>query len=125
MPNINNINLFGTTYDLNDIRINIEPYSSWTVLTIGNFVIAYGNRNVTFPNPIHLASGMYRSIDQLNLKGIMTQVYGGVVGYLYGYTTPTIVANGTNKYIAEVVLSYNSNFSGFDVTVPTVIFGVK
>ena len=125
MPNINNINLFGTTYDLNDIRINIEPYSSWTVLTIGNFVIAYGNRNLTFPNPIQLASGMYRSVEQLNLGGVMSQVYGGVVGYLYGYTTPTVTANGTNKYMAEVVLSYNSKFSGFDVTVPTVIFGVK
>lgn len=125
MPNINNINLFGTTYDLNDIRINIEPYSSWTVLTIGNFVIAYGNRNLTFPNPIQLASGMYRSVEQLNLGGVMSQVYGGVVGYLYAYTTPTITANETNKYMADVALSYNSKFSGFDVTVPTVIFGVK
>lgn len=125
MPNINNINLFGTKYDLNDVRINIEPYSSWTVLTIGNFVIAYGNRNFTFPNPIKLASGMYRSVEQLNLSSIMSQVYGGVVGYLYGYTTPTVTANGTNKYMADVALSYNLNFSGFDVTVPTVIFGVK
>lgn len=125
MPNINNINLFGTTYDLNDIRITVEPYSSWTVLTIGNFVIAYGIRNLTFPNPIQLASGMYRSVEQLNLGGVMSQVYGGVVGYLYGYTAPSVTADGTNKYMANVTLSYNSNFSGFDVTVPTVIFGVK
>lgn len=125
MPNINNINLFGTTYDLNDIRINIKPYSSWTVITIDNFVIAYGNRNLTFPKPIQLASGVYRSVEQLNLGGIMSQVYGGVVGYLFGYTTPVITANGTNKYMADVVLSYNLNFNGFDVTVPMVIFGAK
>lgn len=125
MSVINNIELFGTKYDLNDMRVDIFPYSSWTVLTIGNFVIAYGNRNLTFPNPIQLASGMYRSVEQLNLGGIMSQVYGGVVGYLYGYTTPVITANGTNKYMADVVLSYNSKFSGFDVTVPMVIFGVK
>lgn len=125
MSVINNIELFGTKYELNDIRVDVYPYSSWTVLTIGNFVIAYGNRNLTFPNPTKLASGMYRSIEQLNLSGIMSQVYGGVVGYLYGYTTPTVTANGTNKYMADVALSYNLNFSGFDVTVPTVIFGMK
>lgn len=124
MPNINNINLFGTKYDLNDVRINIEPYSSWTVITINNFVIAYGNRNLTFPAPTEVG-GVYRSIEQLNMQSIMKEVYGGIVGYLNGYSVPSIVPNGTNKYIAQVVFTYNSSFSGFSETVPTVIFGVK
>lgn len=124
MANINNIRLFGTTYDLNDIRINIEPYSSWTVITVGNFVIAYGNRNLTFPNPIE-TGGVYRSIEELNMRNIMTEVYGGVVGYLNGYSVPSVVPHGTNKYMVQVVFTYNTNFSGFSATVPTVIFGVK
>ena len=124
MANINNIRLFGTKYDLNDIRMNIEPYSSWTVITIGNFVIAYGNRNLTFPNPTQ-TGGVYRSIEELNMRDIMTEVYGGVVGYLNGYSVPSVVPNGTNKYMAQVVFTYNTNFSGFSTTVPTVIFGVK
>lgn len=125
MPNINNINLFGTTYDLNDIRINIEPYSSWTVITINDhFVIAYGKRNLTFPAPTEVG-GVYRSIEQLDMKSIMKEVYGGIVGYLNGYSVPSIVPYGANKHIAQVVFTYNSSFAGFDATVPTVIFGVK
>lgn len=124
MANINNIRLFGTKYDLNDIRIDINPYSSWTVITIGNFVIAYGNRNLTFPTPTSVG-GVYRSIVKLNMRSIMSEVYGGIVGYLNGYSVPSIVPNGTNKYMAEVVFTYNTNFAGFDVTVPTVIFGAK
>lgn len=124
MSVINNIELFGTKYELNDIRVDVQPYSSWTVITINNFVIAYGNRNLTFPAPTEVG-GVYRSIEQLNMKAIMKEVYGGIVGYLNGYSVPSIVPNGTNKYIAQVVFTYNSNFSGFSATVPTVIFGVK
>lgn len=124
MANINNIRLFGTKYDLNDMRIDINPYSSWTVITINNFVIAYGNRNLTFPAPTSVG-GVYRSIEQLNMRSIMSEVYGGIVGYLNGYSVPSVVPNGTNKYIAEVVFTYNTNFAGFDVTAPTVIFGTK
>lgn len=124
MSVINNIELFGTKYELNDKRVDVYPYSSWTVITINNFVIAYGNRNLTFPAPTEVG-GVYRSIEQLNLKSIMKQVYGGIVGYLNSYSVPSVVPNGTNKYIAEVVFTYNSNFAGFSATVPTVIFGVK
>lgn len=124
MSVINNIELFGTKYDLNDIRIDVYPYSSWTVITINNFVIAYGNRNLTFPAPTQVG-GVYRSIEQLNMKSIMKEVYGGIVGYLNGYSVPSVVPNGTNKYMAEVVFTYNSSFAGFSATVPTVIFGVK
>lgn len=125
MSVINNIELFGQHYDLNDIRLDIKPYSSWTVITINDhFVIAYGKRNLTFPAPTEVG-GVYRSIEQLNMRSIMSEVYGGVVGYLNGYSVPSVVPNGTNKYMAQVVFTYNTNFSGFDVTAPTVIFGVK
>lgn len=124
MSVINNIELFGTKYDLNDIRVDVYPYSSWTVITINNFVIAYGNRNLTFPAPTQVG-GVYRSIEQLNMQSIMKEVYGGIVGYLNGYSVPSVVPNGTNKYMAEVVFTYNSSFAGFSATVPTVIFGVK
>lgn len=124
MSVINNIELFGKKYDLNDIRVDVYPYSSWTVVTINNFVIAYGNRNLTFPAPTQVG-GVYRSIEQLNMQSIMKEVYGGIVGYLNGYSVPSVVPNGTNKYIAEVVFTYNSSFAGFSATVPTVIFGVK
>lgn len=125
MANINNIKLFGTTYDLNDVRINIEPYSSWTVITINDhFVIAYGKRNLTFPAPTEVV-GVYRSIEQLDMRSIMSEVYGGIVGYLNGYSVPSVVPDGANKYMANVVFTYNRNFSGFDVTAPTIIFGAK
>lgn len=125
MSVINNIELFGKHYDLNDARITIEPYSSWTVITINDhFVIAYGKRNLTFPAPTEVG-GVYRSIEQLNMRSIMSEVYGGIVGYLNGYSVPSVVPNGTNKYMAEVVFTYNTNFSGFNATVPTVIFGTK
>lgn len=124
MSVINNIELFGKKYDLNDIRVDVYPYSSWTVVTINNFVIAYGNRNLTFPAPTQVG-GVYRSIEQLNMQSIMKEVYGGIVGYLNGYSVPSVVPNGTNKYMAEVVFTYNSSFAGFSATVPTVIFGVK
>lgn len=125
MSVINNIELFGQHYDLNDARITVAPYSSWTVITINDhFVIAYGKRNLTFPAPTEVG-GVYRSIEQLNMRSIMSEVYGGVVGYLNGYSVPSIVPNGSNKYMAQVVFTYNTNFAGFDVTAPTVIFGVK
>lgn len=125
MSVINNIELFGQHYDLNDARITIDPYSSWTVITINDhFVIAYGKRNLTFPTPTEVG-GVYRSIEQLNMQSIMNEVYGGIVGYLNGYSVPSIVPNATNKYIAEVVFTYNTNFSGFSTTAPTVIFGAK
>lgn len=128
MANINNIRLFGTKYDLNDIRIEIAPHSSWTVITVNDrFVIAYGNRKLVFPNPTLVGGtgGAYRSIEEIDLSAIMNEVYGGNVGYLNGYSVPSIVPHGANKHIAQVVFTYNTPFSGFTTIAPTVIFGVK